>query len=319
MRHTFTLDSIHKTYISQISLFTLKKNARPQIKKALSGVSITLTPGLYGLLGPNGAGKSTLIHIITGTLAPDSGEVLWCGKPATGIAFRRILGYMPQQQGLYDSYTGRRFLAYMAALKEIPRKAVAAEVDRVAAAVNLTIELDKRLSAYSGGMKQRLLLASALLGDPKLLILDEPTAGLDPKERVRLRELLADMAKDRIILVATHVVSDVETVATKVILLRAGKIVDAAPVPELIEKYAPDQGLEDVYHETDGGNHDEHQYGDWAQAETDVEGEQLSRLIDFRSLGYQQLHQLRQLLRHRRRSRIFLVFTLNFFTLNFER
>ena len=147
-----------------------------------------------------------------------------------GIGFRRILGYMPQQQGLYDSYTGRRFLAYMAALKEIPRKAVAAEVDRVAAAVNLTAELDKRLSAYSGGMNQRLLLA-----------------GLDPKERVRLRELLADMAKDRIILVATHVVSDVETVATKVILLRAGKIVDAAPVPELIEKYAPGQGLEDVY------------------------------------------------------------------------
>ena len=185
------------------------------------------------MLGPNGAGKSTLIHIITGTLAPDSGEVLWCGKPASGITFRRILGYMPQQQGLYDSYTGRRFLAYMAALKEIPRKAVAAEVDRVAAAVNLTAELDKRLSAYSGGMKQRLLLASALLGDPK--------------ERVRLRELLADMAKERIILVATHVVSDVETVATKVILLRAGKIVDAAPVPELIEKYAPGQGLEDVY------------------------------------------------------------------------
>ena len=176
-----------------------------------------------------------------------SNEALWCGKPAMGITFRRILGYMPQQQGLYDSYTGRRFLAYMAALKEIPRKAVAVEVDRVAAAVNLTAELDKRLSAYSGGMKQRLLLASALLGDPKLLILDEPTAGLDPKERVRLRELLADMAKDRIILVATHVVSDVETVATKVILLRAGKIVDAAPVPELIEKYAPGQGLEDVY------------------------------------------------------------------------
>ena len=122
-----------------------------------------------------------------------------------------------------------------------------AEVARVATAVNLTAELNKRLSAYSGGMKQRLLLASALLGDPKLLILDEPTAGLDPKERVRLRELLADMAKDRIILVATHVVSDVETVATKVILLRAGKIVDAAPVPELIEKYAPGQGLEDVY------------------------------------------------------------------------
>ena len=272
------ITNLKKTYLLPGRGLSVRK-ALPQKKQALAGVSLDLAPGLYGLLGPNGAGKSTLIHIITGTLAPDSGEVLWCGKPASGIAFRRILGYMPQQQGLYDSYTGRRFLAYMAALKEIPRKTVASEVARVAAAVNLTAELDKRLSAYSGGMKQRLLLASALLGDPKLLILDiskkgvdisggeaqkialartlykdapfiildEPTAGLDPKERVRLRELLADMAKDRIILVATHVVSDVETVATKVILLRAGKIVDAAPVPELIAKYAPGQGLEDVY------------------------------------------------------------------------
>lgn len=241
------LNDLRKTYLLPAPLLHRRGQGKPKTKQALAGVSITLGPGLYGLLGPNGAGKSTLIGIITGGLAADSGEVLWCGRPAHGIAFRRILGYMPQQQGLYDSYTGRRFLAYMAALKEIPRKAVAVEVDRVAAAVNLTAELDKRLSAYSGGMKQRLLLASALLGDPKLLILDEPTAGLDPKERVRLRELLADMAKDRIILVATHVVSDVETVATKVILLRAGKIVDAAPVPELIEKYAPGQGLEDVY------------------------------------------------------------------------
>ncbi len=198
-------------------------------------------------MGPNGAGKSTLIHIITGSLAPTSGEVLWCGGPARGIAFRRVLGYMPQQQGLYDSYTGRRFLAYMAALKEIPRAQVPAEVARTAAAVNLSEELDKRLSAYSGGMKQRLLLASALLGDPKLLILDEPTAGLDPKERVRLRKLLADMAQERIILVATHVVSDVETVANGIVLLQSGKIVDFAPVQTLVAKYAPGQGLEQVY------------------------------------------------------------------------
>ena len=241
------LNDLRKTYLLPAPLLHRRGQGKPKTKQALAGVSLTLGPGLYGLLGPNGAGKSTLIGIITGGLAADSGEVLWCGRPAHGIAFRRVLGYMPQQQGLYDSYTGRRFLAYMAALKEIPRAAVPGEVARVAAAVNLTDELDKRLAAYSGGMKQRLLLAAALLGDPKLLILDEPTAGLDPRERVRLRTLLADMAQDRIILVATHVVSDVESVATKVILLRAGKIVDAAPVPDLIEKHAPGGGLEDVY------------------------------------------------------------------------
>lgn len=250
MNERLTLDRLEKSYIQTnpgFGLFGKNTVSNLRKKQALAGVSLTLGPGLYGLLGPNGAGKSTLISIITGTLAADSGEVLWCGKPARGVRFRRVLGYMPQQQGLYDSYTGRRFLAYIAALKELPRKSVPAEVDRVAAAVNLSSELDKRLSAYSGGMKQRLLLASALMGEPKLLILDEPTAGLDPKERVRLRELLAQMAVDRIILVATHVVSDVETVATEVILLRAGKIVDAAPVPELIDKYAPGQRLEDVY------------------------------------------------------------------------
>lgn len=254
---TLTLDSLRKTYTLPAPLLSFRggrHRAKPKAKQALAGVTLTLGPGLYGLLGPNGAGKSTLIHIVTGGLPADEGEVRWCGKEihALGIRYRRILGYMPQQQGLYDSYTGRRFLAYMAALKEIPRREVPGEVARVAAAVNLSDELDKRLSAYSGGMKQRLLLASALLGDPKLLILDEPTAGLDPKERVRLRTLLADMAQDRIILVATHVVSDVETVATQVILLRAGQIVDAAPVPELIEQYAPGRGLEDVYLEVFG-------------------------------------------------------------------
>ena len=238
-----TIQSLKKVYRTREGLLGKVKRK----KQALAGVSLTLGPGLYGLLGPNGAGKSTLINIVTGSLAPDGGQVLWNGEPAWGIGFRRILGYMPQQQGLYDSYTGRRFLAYLAALKEIPRPAVAAEVARVAGAVNLSDELDKRLSAYSGGMKQRLLLASALLGDPKLLILDEPTAGLDPKERVRLRQLLAGMAADRIILVATHVVSDVESVAAQVILLRDGQVVDMAPVPGLIEHYAPGKGLEDVY------------------------------------------------------------------------
>lgn len=218
-------------------------------KQALAGVNFTLGPGLYGLLGPNGAGKSTLINIITGSLRADSGTVQWCDKNARAldIQFRRILGYMPQQQGLYDSYTGRQFLSYMCALKEITVKEVPAQVERVAEWVNLSDELDKRLAAYSGGMKQRLLLGSALLGDPRLLILDEPTAGLDPKERVRLRGLLAELAKDRIILVATHVVSDVETVATEILLLKNGKLVDQAPVSELIAAHAPGQNLEAVY------------------------------------------------------------------------
>lgn len=165
---TFTLSDLRKSYPlpAGFPLGRAARQKRPAVKKALAGVSITLGPGLYGLLGPNGAGKSTLLQIITGGLAPDSGEVLWCGHPARGIRFRRILGYMPQQQGLYDSYTGRRFLAYMAALKEIPRGKVADEVARVSEAVNLLRELDKRLAAYSGGMKQRLLLAAALLGDP---------------------------------------------------------------------------------------------------------------------------------------------------------
>ena len=218
-------------------------------KQALAGVSFTLGPGLYGLLGPNGAGKSTLINIITGGLSQDSGSVLWCGKSARAldVKFRRALGFMPQQQGLYDSYTGRRFLAYLCALKEIPAKETATQVERVAEWVNLSNELDKRLAAYSGGMKQRLLLASALLGEPKLLILDEPTAGLDPKERVRLRQLLAELAKDRIILVATHVVSDVETVAKEILLLKDGRLVAQAPVASLVEQYAPGGSLEDVY------------------------------------------------------------------------
>ena len=242
---SLTVENLKKSYAARQGFW-----GRAAAKKqALAGVSFTLGPGLYGLLGPNGAGKSTLINIITGSLRQNSGSVKWCGKNARAldIRFRRVLGYMPQQQGLYDSYTGRRFLAYMCALKEIAPNDVPAQVEQAAGWVNLTDQLDKRLAAYSGGMKQRLLLASALLGDPKLLILDEPTAGLDPKERVRLRSLLAGLARDRIMLVATHVVSDVESVATEILLLKDGKLVKQAPVSTLVETYAPGQNLEAVY------------------------------------------------------------------------
>ena len=218
-------------------------------KRALDKVSFTLGPGLYGLLGPNGAGKSTLLNIITGALPADAGQVLWNGRATTrlGRDFRRTLGYMPQQQNLYDSFTGRRFLRYLCALKEIPSTAAGAEVARVTAAVNLAGELDKRLAAYSGGMKQRLLAAGALLGNPRLLVLDEPTAGLDPRERVRLRNLMAGLKEDRIILIATHVVSDVESVADQILLLKDGQLADMAPPASLVAAHAPGGSLEDVY------------------------------------------------------------------------
>ena len=219
-------------------------------KQALFDFEMTFKNGVYGLLGPNGAGKSTLMNIISDNLAPDLGSQLcWNGTDITklGSKFRRKVGYMPQQQALYDNFTARRFMMYISALKGISTAVAREQTEYLLSEVELHDVMDKAIGGFSGGMKQRVLVAQSLLGSPELVLLDEPTAGLDPKERVRLRELLADMAKDRIILVATHVVSDVETVATKVILLRAGKIVDATPVPELIEKYAPGQGLEDVY------------------------------------------------------------------------
>ena len=185
--------------------------------------------------------------MICGIMKPTSGTIKLGQYDVTDNGYRNLLGYLPQDFGYYPEFSGMDFMLYIATLKGLDKGTAKRRSRELLERVNLTEASSKKIKTYSGGMKQRLLLASALLGNPKLLILDEPTAGLDPKERVRLRELLADMAKDRIILVATHVVSDVETVATKVILLRAGKIVDAAPVPELIEKYAPDQGLEDVY------------------------------------------------------------------------
>lgn len=218
-------------------------------KQVLSGISLSLEPGIYGLLGPNGAGKSTLMNILTDNLHPDTGDVLWKGKSIfrNNRDYRRILGYAPQQQGLYDSFTGRRFLSYMGALKEIKKAEAEEEIERVAALVNLTTWLDDKIKSYSGGMKQRLLVAQSLLGQPELIILDEPTAGLDPKERVRVRETLHSLAEDKIILVATHVVSDVESIARKIIILQSGQIVAVGQPEELVENYAPGETLEEVY------------------------------------------------------------------------
>lgn len=216
---------------------------------ALDDISLSLGEGIYGLLGPNGAGKSTLMNIITGNVLQSAGTVLWDGKEirSLGAFYRSLLGYAPQQQGLYDTFTGRRFLSYMATLKGIPRKEMPAEIDRVLTYVNLHDAADRPIGTYSGGMKQRILIAQAVLGDPKLIILDEPTAGLDPKERVRIREKIKAIAGDKIILVSTHVVSDIETIAKEIILLKSGKIIDRDTVDALCQRYDNAANLEEVY------------------------------------------------------------------------
>lgn len=198
-------------------------------KRALIDFSCTLTPGIYGLLGPNGAGKSTLMNIISQNLKPDSGSITL--SPEKNIL--STLGYMPQQQALYEDFSARSFLYYMAGLKKIksPKK----EIEHLLEVVNLSEAAHKRMGAYSGGMKQRVLLAQALLGNPKLLLLDEPTAGLDPMERIRIRNFISEFSKDKIVILATHVVSDIEYIAGKVIMLSGGKTVGIKKTGEWLE------------------------------------------------------------------------------------
>lgn len=215
---------------------------------ALNNLNVKLEPGIYALLGPNGAGKSTLVNILVGNLSPTKGKVLWSGRniQALGRKYREVLGYVPQQQNLYNVFTGRQLLYYIAALKDLDGK-LEIEIEKVADVTNMKMELDKKIGSYSGGMKRRLLIAAALLGNPKLIILDEPTAGLDPKERVRVREAMASLAEEKIIIFATHVVSDVESVAKEVIMLKKGEIVCQGNKAELLSRYPQATSVEDVY------------------------------------------------------------------------
>ncbi len=205
--------------------------------KALSHFSVTLNEGIYGILGPNGAGKSTLINLITDNVKRETGEILCDGEDILelGGKFRRTIGYMPQQQGFYDQFSARAFLKYMAGIKGIPAKDVNAQIDELLETVNLTDVAHKRIGGFSGGMKQRVLLAQALLGSPKLLILDEPTAGLDPKERINIRNFIAAQSKKRIILFATHVVSDIECIADEILLMKKGELVKKDTPANLIK------------------------------------------------------------------------------------
>lgn len=225
-------------------------------KTALDCFSYCFQPGIYGILGANGAGKSTMMNLITDNLRRNGGSITLGGEDIQkmGIRYRRILGYMTQQQGLYEGMTAESFLVYMARLKEVPRKAVATEVNRVLEMTNLTDVRHKKIGSFSGGMKQRVLLAQALLGDPKVLILDEPTAGLDPRERARLRDHIYRLAQDRIVLLATHIVSDIEAIADSILLLKQGKLLRSGTAGALIGSLPVDwapvlhaPSLEDVY------------------------------------------------------------------------
>lgn len=203
--------------------------------QALKNVSFKIDTGVYGLLGPNGAGKSTMIRIITGSMRASSGEVLYNGSRIreNEKAYKKILGYVPQRQGMYDSFTAARFLEYMAVLKELKRKEIPEEVERVLKIVGLQEDALRRLGGFSGGMKQRVLIAQALLGDPRIIILDEPTAGLDPKERIKIRNFISRIGENRTILLATHVVSDVESIAREILLLGDGELKDKGTPREL--------------------------------------------------------------------------------------
>ena len=193
-------------------------------KEALRGIDLTLTPGVYGLLGPNGAGKSTLMNILTGNLRPTRGHVTLDGEDTVsmGEAFRRRLGYCPQQQALYPGFTGEQFLYYMASLQGMSREDAKRRMDWALERLDLTEAAGRPIHGWSGGMKQRLLLAQSLLHDPDILVLDEPTAGLDPRQRVAVRNLIGEIAGEKIVLLCTNVVQDVEFIARELILMNQG-------------------------------------------------------------------------------------------------
>jgi ABC-type multidrug transport system ATPase subunit len=206
--------------------------------RGLDDFSLELGPGVLGLLGPNGAGKSTLMRILATITKPTDGHVTWNGanivKAPDGL--RAELGYLPQDFGIYPNLSAQEFLEYIGAAKGLERAACRRRIEELLVLVNLTDARKRPLGGFSGGMRQRVGIAQALLNDPKLLIVDEPTAGLDPEERVRFRNLLSDLSGERIVILSTHIVSDVEATATHIALINKGRLIVSAAPEELMKK-----------------------------------------------------------------------------------
>ena len=215
-------------------------------KTALEDFSYTFTPGVTAVLGPNGAGKTTLMSLITDCVRRQTSEILYNGTEILklGGKFRAVLGFMPQSQGMYDRMTVYDFLYYMAELKGIKKREARRQIAELLHVVNLEEAAHRRLGGFSGGMRQRVMLAQAMLGKPEVLLLDEPTAGLDPEERVRLRSYIEALGKNRIVIITTHITSDVETIADRILLIRSGRLCAALDTPDFLDGAA---SLEDAY------------------------------------------------------------------------
>lgn len=208
---------------------------------AVDRVSLKLHKGVYGLLGANGAGKTTLMRMICGIVTPTSGRISFDGTDVKEESYRAVLGYLPQDFGYYPEFSGMDFLLYMASLKGIDSKSAKKRANELIKLVSLEDVAKRKIKTYSGGMKQRIGIAQAMLSNPKILILDEPTAGLDPRERVRFRNIIAELGKNSIVLLSTHIVSDIEHIADEIIMIKSGQLIYQG-------KWQEDMGsLEDFY------------------------------------------------------------------------
>lgn len=209
-------------------------------KLAVDDVSLSVTPGVWGLLGANGAGKTTLMRMIAGIMEPTSGRILYDGIPIGTLkeSYRDIFGYLPQEFGFYPEFTVKDYLEYVAVLKGLSRKDAGRKIEELLERLSLADVRKKRIAKLSGGMKRRVGIAQALLNDPEILILDEPTSGLDPGERIRFRNLLSEFAHDRIVVISTHIVSDVEYIASKNAVMKDGKIIQIGSTESLVQAVA---------------------------------------------------------------------------------